>query len=450
MISPKTSQTFGQCRTLGPSRRSFLNIFSSHIFCLHRHLFILAIFLLAINKCLAEEGFPEPTIDARCERGVIIINVLTSEPFTGIIHTRDYRRREACRVYGWGSLNTTLQINAVASKEDANYCGVTRIRETSEEQTVTIAVRLHRDLELSQDRYYSIACSQSFQTGSRLTKSRVSLRILDEDGYDTSRRLIHGNRYKFRVEISNPDPGFGMYVRNCVAFSNVNETEVRLIDSNGCPADDNLLEPFDYTNSTSSADALIKSMFKFPENNRVVIQCEVLLCRYRCDFDVDCDDSYVKRGTVPKVRPDSNTLQLLATTTVFVVEPGEDILDYLKQDECDISRFPWLLTLITVLGILLLIMLIVNIFLCTTLTCTCTKTEVVEKDQESELEDYDPYKIDWAANNNIPIHGSTYGSRSSLAKNAHDGTDSDFRPNSRYSSQQSPKRSSTLHYPNYR
>lgn len=152
---------------------------------------------------------------------------------------------------------------------------------------------------------------------------------------------------------------------------------------------------------------------------------------------------------VSKIRLDSNVMQILASTTVYVVDPGEDILDYIRyNEECNISRFPWLVTLATVLGILLLIMLIVNIFLCTSLTCTCTKTEVVEKEDASELEDYDPYKIDWAANNNIPVHGSTYGSRSSLAKHLNDGNESDFRPNSRYSSSQpSVKRVPAQTYP---
>lgn len=153
-------------------------------------------------------------------------------------------------------------------------------------------------MELSLDRYYSIACSQAFQTSSlRQTKSRVSLKIIGEDGHDTSRRLIHGEPYKFRVEISNPDPAFNLYVRNCVAFSNVNNTEVALVDANGCPVDENILEPFDYTNASTSVESTIKSMFKFPESNRVVIQCNVLLCKGSCDYGVDCDDSYVKRST---------------------------------------------------------------------------------------------------------------------------------------------------------
>jgi hypothetical protein len=49
-----------------------------------------------------------------------------------------------------------------------------------------------------------------------------------------------------------------------------------------------------------------------------------------------------------------------------------------------------LLWLAITLGVLFLLMLFVNLFLCTALTCTCTRTELVEKDP-SILEDYDPY-----------------------------------------------------------
>jgi hypothetical protein len=65
----------------------------------------------------------------------------------------------------------------------------------------------------------------------------------------------------------------------------------------------------------------------------------------------------------------------------------------------------WLLWLSIVLGVFFLLMLLVNLFLCSALTCTCTRTELVEK-EPSVLEDYDPYRS-WA--------GSQYGgSRYSL------------------------------------
>lgn len=65
----------------------------------------------------------------------------------------------------------------------------------------------------------------------------------------------------------------------------------------------------------------------------------------------------------------------------------------------------WLLWLAVALGILFLIMLIINIFLCSAMTCSCSQTDIIEK--EPSIEDYDPYRS-W--------HGSQYGSRFDLIK----------------------------------
>ena len=131
-------------------------------------------------------------------------------------------------------------------------------------------------------------------------------------------------------------------------------------------------------------------------------------------------------------------------------------------EECTEWRFPWLIALCIMLAIMLLIMLLVNIFLCSSLSCNCIKSEVksmidktfesqlslkVEEREGSEIEEYDPYKIDWTPS-------SHYGSRNSLNKNgyisgggstinshrSYSGNDSDpyapvshSRPNSRFS-----------------
>ena len=58
--------------------------------------------------------------------------------------------------------------------------------------------------------------------------------------------------------------------------------------------------------------------------------------------------------------------------------------------DCDGYHPEWLLYLCIAFGLLFLIMMIINCFLCTAMTCSCTKTEVVEKDPS--LEDYDPYR----------------------------------------------------------
>ena len=70
-------------------------------------------------------------------------------------------------------------------------------------------------------------------------------------------------------------------------------------------------------------------------------------------------------------------------------------------------RPSWLLYLCIVFGILFLLMLIVNVFLCSAMTCSCARSDVVaggagDKEQ-SMIEEFDPYTRSW--------HGSQYGSR---------------------------------------
>ena len=110
----------------------------------------------------------------------------------------------------------------------------------------------------------------------------------------------------------------------------------------------------------------------------------------------------------------------MASYSVFVLEPGsiaEHEDSYCEGDDadCDVdslssSLFParpaWLLYLCIVFGVLFLLMLIVNIFLCSAMTCSCggsDEGDTLDKDNNSMIEEFDPYTRSW--------HGSQYGSR---------------------------------------
>jgi hypothetical protein len=68
---------------------------------------------------------------------------------------------------------------------------------------------------------------------------------------------------------------------------------------------------------------------------------------------------------------------------------------------------PWLLYLCIAFGILFLVMLIINVFLCSAMTCSCARDEIIEKDP-SMIEEFDPYTRSW--------QGSQYGSRYDILK----------------------------------
>ncbi|KFM76812.1 hypothetical protein X975_03426, partial [Stegodyphus mimosarum] len=90
----------------------------------------------------------------------MIIEVTTSQPFRGIIHTRDYRTRE-CAAHGQGGRTTTLTLDLHADKDDPRYCGVQVRKPNSGDIIVALAVRVHPTLELSEDKYFFLRCGKA-------------------------------------------------------------------------------------------------------------------------------------------------------------------------------------------------------------------------------------------------------------------------------------------------
>ncbi|KAK3908464.1 Cuticlin-6 [Frankliniella fusca] len=283
----------------------------------------------------------------------------------------------------------------------------------SEERSVPVAVRVHRTLELHDDKFYVITCGKAGFRNSRNETSHVSLKLVDK-GRRVS-EVVYSHPYTLRADVTRPDGTHGIRVKNCFAFNKLNSS-VNLIDERGCPLKSSVISPFKYDPSTSSAEAELRSMFRFPDSSQLHFQCDIALCRGPCPEPSCADDDFqlqqaglgLGSGLTAQSRAlDQDALQaeegaLMASTSVFVLEPGEAPL---VAELCDGGVHPpWLLWLCIALGVLFAIMLIINCFLCTAMTCSCARTEVIEK-EPSIIEDYDPYRS-W--------HGSQYGSRYSL------------------------------------
>lgn len=99
-----------------------------------------------------------------CEREMMKINVRTSKPFFGVIHTRDHRSKSGCSVEGTGSSEYNLDISQVLNPTDPAYCGALRgPRETpqdSEIVSLVVAVRVHKSIERSDDRFFLLNCTK--------------------------------------------------------------------------------------------------------------------------------------------------------------------------------------------------------------------------------------------------------------------------------------------------
>ncbi|XP_050720842.1 uncharacterized protein LOC127000827 [Eriocheir sinensis] len=361
--------------------------------------FILVFGATKVSPQAVDKDFT-PNIEASCKAGYMVINVyLKNMEYRGAVHSRDYRKEE-CMVVGDGTDHVTLRLPLITDPDDDSYCGV-RVNKTSKEKYVPIAVRIHETLELADDKFYVIKCGLSGFFNARNESSFVTLQLLDNEGRRV-KEAVFDRRYTLRADISQPDNAHSMRVKNCFSFGEPNYT-VPLTDDRGCPAG-SLISPFVYNETAGTAEAVLSRMFRFPTTNRVHFQCDVLICKGPCDAE-RCAGS-PERLTVVQGRAlpaDTNAVEeksgrVQATTTVYVVEPTT-----LGLTECEWYP-PWLWILCIVLAVLFVIMMIINIFLCSAMTCSCTKSEVIEK-EPSIIEEYDPYRS-W--------HGSQYGSRYSL------------------------------------
>lgn len=360
-------------------------------FVLFNFKFVLFVGFISKISCQLIDSEFIPQVSATCKAGHINIRVAFNSSFVGAVHARDYRNRE-CMVQGDGSNNVNLDINMLAQPGSSEYCGIV-VNNKTDERSLPVAVRIHKTLELADDKLYVITCGKAGFRNSRNETSLVSLAL-----YDGTRRItqaVYGKPYVLKAEISRPDENHGFRIKSCMGFNKFN-TSVLLVDDKGCPVNSDVLTPFAYDHQKGLATSTIRSMFKFPEGSEVHFQCEVGLCRGKCVEPI-CGDvsSYFN------IDPEEGNL--LASTSVFVLDPGEAPL---AEELCDTDGIhpSWLLWLTITLGVLFLIMFIINIFLCTAMTCACTRTEIIDKDP-SIIEDYDPYRS-W--------HGSQYGSRYSL------------------------------------
>ncbi|CAG2117404.1 unnamed protein product, partial [Medioppia subpectinata] len=214
-----------------------------------------------------------PAVTARCERGVMYINVVTLQPFYGVVHTHGYRKGP-CLIDGNGGFNTTLKVSLLADENDEIYCGINK--GVKGERSVSLAIRPHKNLELTDDKNYYLTCEQS---GGGTYK--VILKLLDMSGQRAG-RILHGNTYILRAQLTPYDSITSLRIKNCFAFTDDTGAgdQVQLIDAYGCPAPaaDALISPFNY-NTTHTAEAVLYEMFKYPDTNKLNIQCDAILCR---------------------------------------------------------------------------------------------------------------------------------------------------------------------------
>ncbi|GFY39573.1 ZP domain-containing protein [Trichonephila inaurata madagascariensis] len=316
-----------------------------------------------------------PVVNHRCERGQMIIDVTTQQPFRGIIHPRDYRSGP-CVAQGRGGRTTTLVLDLHVDKDDPRYCGVQLRKPSSGDVTVALAVRVHPTLELSEDKYFFLTCGKAGFRNARNETSRVTLNFYHDN--KKVQELIYNQEYELRAAMTKPDD---------IHKLKLGPVLVSLRTQQNCPLT-RFLSAFHYNETSHSAQSLLSPIFKFPDTNKIYVQCDVVLCRGPCEQPPCRKPSEPLPRALPRIRNGTEDGQLMASTSAYIIHPGDPILAE-SLESCTEWRFPWLIGLCICLAILLLVMLIVNIFLCSSLTCTCTKTECFQQAYHLSITQYD-------------------------------------------------------------
>ncbi|XP_026328389.1 uncharacterized protein LOC113236499 isoform X2 [Hyposmocoma kahamanoa] len=364
--------------------------------------------LLAVQAQNTENaGEFTPAVQATCKSGIMSIKITFNQPFNGIAHAREYRT-PACMAQGNGSEALSFDINLTAAQGAPDYCGVFWNNKT-DERSVPLAVRVHRTLELADDKSYVITCGKAGFRNARNETSLVSLRMLNENGKKVMNAAF-GKPYTLRAEISKSDGTHAIKMKNCFAF-NMRNNSVELLDNKGCPVKQ---QSVTVKTENGAAELFIASMFRFPDSSQVNFQCEIAICKGSCSVPDCTEDGRPETGT-----EEEGTVN--ASTGIFVLDPNDSAVATLACTDHGVRPI-WLLYLAIALGVMFLVMLLVNCFLCTAMTCSCARTDVIEKDP-SVVEDYDPYRS-W--------HGSQYGSRS-VSDNSDHYAIVQSRPGSRHS-----------------
>jgi len=315
----------------------------------------------------------QASIKVSCAGTTMTIRADTKNPNEGVIHTIGHRSEKGCYEVGRGGLKTFLTLDI----STPGRCGVQHNAETGD-KNVVVAVRADPFVDLLEDRMFSVSCGRSGFQNSKTDISLVKLSLTDG-----SRPLRAGQEdvsYNLHVELLNPNPSFGLMVRNCLVF-NLAGTSVALVDDRGCH-NTNFVSSWSYDQGSGVADTTLYSLRRLPQSNRTFYQCDVQLCQGECLLP-DCSGGGGSASSQSRDQEQIFVDTITGSTTVFVADPDLGSRGVSGVIDCSLGgdgNPSWLRGLTIAFGVLFGIMLLINVFLCSAMTCSCTRTEVIEKE----------------------------------------------------------------------
>ncbi|XP_030558208.1 uncharacterized protein LOC115760824 [Drosophila novamexicana] len=239
-------------------------------------------------------------VTIECGGGDMLARIRTSKLFSGKVYAKGSPR--SCAVDVRSALDFELRMNY----HDLE-CNV---RQSQSGRYVNDIIIQHHDMIVtSSDLGLALACqydlsNKSVSNGVNLDvrgdltpalseevivdSPNVIMRITSRDGSDMMRSAEVGDPLALKFQIMDEQSPYEIFVRELVALDGVDNSEITLIDSNGCPTDHFIMGPI--YKSDGSGKVLLSNFdaFKFPSSEVVQFRALVTPCMPSCE-PVQCD-----------------------------------------------------------------------------------------------------------------------------------------------------------------
>ncbi|CAG0885396.1 unnamed protein product, partial [Cyprideis torosa] len=284
------------------------------------------------------------SIRIECNSQDMIMKISTQSLFNGLIYPKGLSRNTTCMSeYG-------LQEGPIDYAIPLWNCNTmsTTLPDGSVEYFNTIVVQPHRKLVTSQGRGYHIRCK--YQTQEKLVRTdlnisdpisridsmlgttpitataampAVNMRIFygDVSEQTVAENVRIGDPLTMEIALDSQEI-YGFLVTDCYVRDGIGQSEQPLIDSDGCPVDEEIMGPLTYAPNKRIASVGFQA-HKFPYTPSVYYQCTVKLC---INSAGGCDD----------VPPNCNPFQRTKRQALIRRDENEEII---QDDERNIQVF---------------------------------------------------------------------------------------------------------------
>jgi len=215
---------------------------------------------------------------------------VTTDFFNGMIYPKGLSKNSTCMteyIQQEGVIKYTLPLRSCNTMSTDVLDGV--------EYFNTVVVQPHRKLVTNQGRGYHVRCR--YQTEEKLLQNDFNVSALGTTPLtataampSSSMRIFYGEPSEGlvaeNVKIGDPlalvvsiddQDIYGMHVTGCSVRDGLGWSDQSLINSEGCPVDEEIMGEFEY--SASKTTALVRfQAHKFPYTSSVYYQCNVKLC----------------------------------------------------------------------------------------------------------------------------------------------------------------------------